>query len=168
MADILPLLRKGALIAQSPHNIDGIDGLDDSEREELHLEIAKRWRHPRMLYFTIILNSIAAAIQGWDQTGSNGANLTFQSFFGIPDSGPECEAAGTCEKNSWIVGFINSCPYIAIALFAGWISDPLNHWVGRRWTIFIGAIFSVLAPIGSATTQKWGQLVACRILLGIG
>ena len=63
--DILDLLRKGALIAQSPHNIDGIDGLDETEREELHLEITKRWRHPRMLYFTIILNSIAAAIQGW-------------------------------------------------------------------------------------------------------
>jgi hypothetical protein len=168
LADILPLLRKGALIAQNPHNIDGIDGLDDAEREELHLEITKRWRHPRILYFTIILNSIAAAIQGWDQTGSNGANLTFQARLGIPDSGPECEAAGTCDKNSWIVGFVNSVPYIAIAIFAGWISDPINHWIGRRRTIFLGAIFSLLAPIGSACTQHWGQLVACRILLGIG
>jgi MFS family permease len=51
---------------------------------------------------------------------------------------------------------------------AGWISDPINNWVGRRGTIFIGAIFSLLAPIGSATTQHWGELVACRILLGIG
>ena len=29
-------------------------------------------------------------------------------------------------------------------------------------------MFSLLAPIGSALTQKWGQLVACRIMLGIG
>jgi MFS family permease len=103
-----------------------------------------------------------------DQTGSNGANLTYQEQFGIPDAGPECEAAGTCEKNSWIVGFINAVPYITIALFAGWLSDPLNHWIGRRWTIFIAAVFSLLAPIGAATTQHWGQLVACRVLLGIG
>lgn len=46
---------------------------------------------------------------------------------------------------------------------AAWISDPVNHFLGRRGTIFIAAIFSVLAPIGSGLTQKWGQLVACRV-----
>lgn len=51
---------------------------------------------------------------------------------------------------------------------AAWISDPINNWIGRRGTIFVGAIFSLLAPIGMATSQKWGQLVACRVLLGIG
>lgn len=51
---------------------------------------------------------------------------------------------------------------------AAWISDPINNILGRRGTIFLGAIFSLLAPIGSATTQHWGQLVACRILLGVG
>ena len=51
---------------------------------------------------------------------------------------------------------------------AGWLSDPLNNYLGRRGTIFIAAIFSLLAPIGSACTQHWGELVACRILLGIG
>jgi MFS family permease len=94
--------------------------------------------------------------------------LTFFNEFGIPDSGNQCEAAGTCSKNGWIIGFVNSCPYIAIAFFASWISDPINHLLGRRHTIFIAAVFSLLAPIGSALTQHWGQLVACRILLGIG
>ena len=51
---------------------------------------------------------------------------------------------------------------------AGWISDPLNNVLGRRGTIFLAAIFSLLSPIGSACTQHWGQLVATRILLGIG
>lgn len=40
--------------------------------------------------------------------------------------------------------------------------------IGRKGTIFLAAIFSLLAPIGSALTQHWGQLVACRVLLGIG
>ena len=44
----------------------------------------------------------------------------------------------------------------------------MNHWLGRRGTIFIAAIFSLLAPIGMAVSQHWGQLVATRILLGIG
>ncbi len=68
--DILPLLRKGALVAQNPLGIDDIPELDESDRVPLRNEITHRWRHPKTLYFTIILNSIAAAIQGWDQTGS--------------------------------------------------------------------------------------------------
>jgi MFS family permease len=131
-----------------------------------------RWRQPWPLYMTIVLNSIAAAIQGWDQTGSNGANLSFPREFGIADTVPYCDAsdpnAQLCQDNAWIVGFINATPYITIAFFAGWISDPINDLVGRRGTIFIAAIFSLLAPIGSGLTQHWGQLVACRVLLGIG
>lgn len=34
--------------------------------------------------------------------------------------------------------------------------------------IFIGAIFSLLSPIGQALTQNWEQLIVCRALLGIG
>jgi MFS family permease len=49
-----------------------------------------------------------------------------------------------------------------------WISDPFNDWIGRRGTIFIAAIFSLIAPFGMALCQTWGQLVACRMLLGIG
>ena len=115
LEEALPLLRKGALVAQSPHNFEHIPELEEDERIALREEITHRWKHPRPLYFTIFLNSIAAAIQGWDQTGSNGANLTFPVDFGIPDHGDVCEAAGNCERNSWIVGFVNASPYIAIA-----------------------------------------------------
>ena len=44
----------------------------------------------------------------------------------------------------------------------------MNHWLGRRCVIFIGAIFSLIAPFGMAVTQNWGQLVICRLLLGVG
>jgi MFS family permease len=95
--------------------------------------------------------------------------LTFGEALGIPDTGPGCTGTpGLCDKNSWIIGFINSCPYICIAFFACWISDPLNDFLARRGTIFIGAIFSLLAPFGMALSQTWPQLVVCRILLGIG
>jgi MFS family permease len=49
-----------------------------------------------------------------------------------------------------------------------WLSDPLNHILGRRGTIFLAAILSLVAPLGSGLTQTWGQLVACRVLLGLG
>jgi hypothetical protein len=115
LTDVEPLLVKGALLAQSPALFEELEELDEADRTAVREEITHRFKLPRTLYFTIILNSVAAAIQGWDQTGSNGANLTFGQALGIPDSGPVCEAAGTCEKNGWIIGFINACPYIAIA-----------------------------------------------------
>ncbi|KAL1634051.1 hypothetical protein SLS58_010845 [Diplodia intermedia] len=166
--DILPLLRKGALVARDPNGFEDIDELDDADKDAIRHERTHRWSHPWSLYFTIILNSIAAAIQGWDQTGSNGANLAFPDEFGISTRPEVCGPQGTCERNEWIVGVVNSMPYIAIWLFAAWISDPLNDWIGRRGTIFLGAIFSLIAPFGMAVTQNWGQLMACRVLLGIG
>jgi hypothetical protein len=81
LTEDLALLRRGALVAQSPRAFDTIAELDEAEREALRNEITYRWRHPRMLYFTIILNSIAAAIQGWDQTGRPFCDLK-QLLFG--------------------------------------------------------------------------------------
>lgn len=93
-----------------------MEELDEEDRQTLRIEKERRWAHPKTLYLTIILNSVGAAIQGWDQTGSNGANLSFPQAFNIADSGPACTAAGTCERNSWIIGAINGAPYMAICL----------------------------------------------------
>jgi MFS family permease len=168
----LPTLRKGALVAQNPQGYDTIAELDDEDRAFLHEEATKRWAHGKTLYFTIILNSIAAAIQGWDQTGSNGANLSFPAALGIDSSSAGCVdgtiSSSQCQSWEWIQGFINACPYIVIAVFAGWLSDPMNHYFGRRITIFVGAIFSLLSPFGMATSQTWAQLAVCRGLLGVG
>jgi hypothetical protein len=65
-------MKKGALIAQNPFNIDHITDIDDNDRAIINAEQTSRWKHPKILYFTIILNSIAAAVQGWDQTGEFG------------------------------------------------------------------------------------------------
>ena len=46
--------------------------------------------------------------------------------------------------------------------------DPVNELCGRRGTIFIAAIFSLLAPFGMGLSQKWGELAVCRVLLGVG
>ncbi|KAI8717111.1 MFS domain-containing protein [Fusarium sp. LHS14.1] len=143
---------------------------NEEEKEALRQEVTRKWRHPRSLYNTIFLNSIAAAIQRWDQTGSNGANLTFHEALGIPDAaGSSCGPVPNereCAKNSWIIGFVNAMPYITICLFAGWISDPLNNWMGRRGVIFVAAILSLLAPFGMAVSQTWGT-ARCVMLLGI-
>jgi hypothetical protein len=64
-----PLLIKGALLAQSPALFEELEDLDENDRTAVREEITHRFKLPRTLYFTIVLNSVAAAIQGWDQTG---------------------------------------------------------------------------------------------------
>lgn len=115
LQDILPLLQKGALVAQNPDSLDQIPEIDDEERRHIREETTHKWKHPKSLYLTIVLNSIAAAVQGWDVTGSNGANLTFPEAFGINDTGTTCTAAGTCVRNSWLIGIINAFPFLTIA-----------------------------------------------------
>jgi len=162
LTENLFLLQKGALVAQDPTNYEDISGefaLNEQEVDDLRDEVLHKWRQPAKLYMTIITCSIGAAVQGWDQTGSNGANLSFPTVFGI-------DAKTT--HDTLLVGVVNAAPYIASAFFGCWISDPLNLWTGRRGTIFIAAIFCFLPVIGSAFTQNWQQLLVCRILLGIG
>jgi hypothetical protein len=116
LTDIVDLLKKGALVAQNPDKLESIEELDQQDIQVLREEKTRRWHHPKTLYIAIALNSVGAAIQGWDQTGSNGANLSFPQAFGIADTGSQCTVAGTCERNSWLIGAINAAPYMAIAL----------------------------------------------------
>lgn len=64
LTDALPYLSKGALVAQSPDGFETIAELDDDDRGVLRTEKQHRWKHPKALYLTILLNSISAAIQG--------------------------------------------------------------------------------------------------------
>lgn len=44
----------------------------------------------------------------------------------------------------------------------------MNYYLGRRGAIFLGAVFSLLEPIGQALSRSWLQISICRILLGVG
>lgn len=72
MMDKLDLIKRGALVAQEPAAFESIEMLQEDEKEALRFEAAHKWRHPLSLYFTIIVCSIGAAVQGWDQTGCVG------------------------------------------------------------------------------------------------
>ncbi|KKK25618.1 hypothetical protein P175DRAFT_0522673 [Aspergillus ochraceoroseus IBT 24754] len=162
LTDILPNIRKGALIARDPEQFRNVPDMTPEDLQVIQDETDHKWRQPRSLYFTIILCSVGAAVQGWDQTGSNGANLRMPEALGIPETGPNAE------RNQWLVGVVNAAPYIASAVLGCWISDPANHYLGRRGAIFISAIFCLLSPFGQAVSQTWPQLFVTRLLLGIG
>lgn len=105
----IDFLKKGALVAQDPDNYQDIHGehkLDDVEINALQREMSHKWRVPKMLYMTIITCSIGAAVQGWDQEGSNGANLSFPTALGLDES---------TDYGTYIVGLINAAPYFGSA-----------------------------------------------------
>ncbi|KAF2119071.1 hypothetical protein BDV96DRAFT_370210 [Lophiotrema nucula] len=166
LTDLIPILKKGALVAQAPSKFEELEILDDADRAALAKEKGHKWSHPLALYFTIIVCSIGAAVQGWDQTGSNGANLSFPREFGIGEG--DNEGHPHRWRDNLIVGVVNAGPYIGSAFMGCWLSDPCNYYCGRRGTIFISAIFCLLTPIGGALCQNWEQLFITRLLMGIG
>jgi MFS family permease len=99
------------------------------------------------------------SVQGWDQTGSNAANLSFPVEFGIGSG---------VGADSWKVGAINSIIYLVGGGIGCWLSDPFNSWFGRRGEIFISAVILFVTPIGSACSQSWQGLFAARFVMGIG
>lgn len=155
------LLKRGAQVAKDPRFFEAIRGITEVEKQALQDEEYHRFKQPIALYTTIITCCVGAAVQGWDQTGSNGANLEWPQAFGL-------NTKASSSRGSWIFGLVNAAPYFAAAFIGCWFSHPLNHHIGRRGTIFVSAVFCFASVIGSAFTHTWPQLFVCRLLLGIG
>ncbi|KAM0787701.1 hypothetical protein ACM66B_003761 [Microbotryomycetes sp. NB124-2] len=159
------LFRKGAMVAQAPGDFEDFAELSEDDKYHIRREITNRWSQPWSLYFTVIVCSLAACVQGWDQTGTNGANLTLVNDLELA---PVPGDAHETERREWLLGLVNAAPYAASAFIGCWLSDPVNSVLGRRGTIFCSAVFCIFPVIGQGLTQTWYQLFVCRILLGIG
>ncbi|KAF8908823.1 hypothetical protein CPB85DRAFT_1222505 [Mucidula mucida] len=162
LEDLSEELQKGALIAQDPLAFERLPMLDDADRNILRREITHRWDQPKTLYYLVILCSVAAAVQGMDESVINGAQLFYPQQLGIEQDGPNAS------RNQWLLGLVNSAPYLCCAVLGCWLTDPLNKLFGRRGTIFITALFSFLTCIWQGVTNSWPHLFAARFVLGLG
>lgn len=106
MTEHADLYGRAALVARDPDHFDSVGELSEEERAALAYERDHKWHGPVMLWYSISLCAIGAATQGWDQTGSNGANLSFPQEFGIDGKG----------KDEWIVGIINAIIFLTAGL----------------------------------------------------
>lgn len=131
-----------------------IPELTDDDKLALRREITHKWHLPRHLYYAIALCSLGSALQGWDNTGANGANLSFPQEFGIED-------------NQWLIGVINSAPTL-FGLCSAWAADPINNWIGRRGAIFVTGLFCIFPVLAQAFTHSWWELLICRMFMGLG
>ncbi|ETI24961.1 hypothetical protein G647_04331 [Cladophialophora carrionii CBS 160.54] len=158
LTEHVKVLRKAAVLVQGEASLADID-LSGSEFRSLHDETDRRWRQPKMLYFTILVCSIGAIEQGWAQTGMNGANLYFPKALGV---------GSNSKHDNFVVGLINSAIYLSTGLVGAWLSDPVNSRLGRRGAIFTGASLCLVSNLGSSLSRTWPQLLVSRFLLGIG
>ncbi|KAG7093135.1 hypothetical protein E1B28_009418 [Marasmius oreades] len=160
LQDLTPELQKGALVAQDPTAFEEHELLDEKDKAILRRELTHRWSHPKTLYYLVILCSMAACVQGMDEAVINGANIFFATQLGInPEEG---------DRNQWLFGLVNSAPYLCCAIVSPWLVAPLNHYLGRRGTIFVTAIISWLTCIWQGLTNTWWHLFIARFVLGVG
>ncbi|EJD03083.1 proton myo-inositol cotransporter [Fomitiporia mediterranea MF3/22] len=162
LTDLETEFAKGALIAQDPLAFETLDVLTEDDKAVLRNEQHSRWDQPLTLYWLVVMCSICAAVQGMDETVINGAQIFYAPQFGI---GPD---QGDPSRNEWLVGLVNSAPYLCCAVLGCWITDPLNKLFGRRGTIFITATFSFLTCIWQGVTNSWEHLFVARFILGLG
>jgi len=106
MSEHADLFARAAKVARDPKTFDELPDLLDDEKAALEYERAHKWHGPWMLWYSIGLCAIGAATQGWDQTGANGANLSFPEEFGLTGKG----------HDEWIVGLVNSIIFLTAGL----------------------------------------------------
>ncbi|KAG5359985.1 Arabinose-proton symporter [Yarrowia sp. C11] len=162
MGDKVDIFQKGALVAQDPTNFEKIDMLSEDDLYWLRREITHKWDHPLKVYYIVVCCSLAAAVQGMDETVINGANIIFPKQFDI------LEEAGVVSRKTWLLGLVNAAPYLCCATLSCWMTDPLNRVMGRKWTIFWTCIWSGATCFWSGFTDNWWHLFIARFFLGFG
>ncbi|KAF8195818.1 hypothetical protein K438DRAFT_1760708 [Mycena galopus ATCC 62051] len=161
------LFQKAALLAQNPSTFESIAELDENDKIIIRREVTPP------LDLTVILCSVAAAVQGvrfrsritynlhfvpgWDQTGSNGANLSFPVEFGIDDSG----TGPTVARNQWIVGVINSAPYISSSLIV------IGSGLARTWPQLLASTAPVYAAENTPASIRGGLVMSWQMWASI-
>ncbi|KXT03909.1 hypothetical protein AC578_9307 [Pseudocercospora eumusae] len=157
---------KAGKILRDPEAWESVPSLTDEEKEALDNEVRHGfWKQPKELQVAIVTLCVAAVVQGWNQTAANGANLNWPRQLGlsVPDG---CDPTG---RDAWIFAIVNAAPYFAASLVGCWLSDPFNeYFLGRRPPICLSALLILASMIGSALCDTWRQLLACRVILGIG
>lgn len=157
--DDIRAFRLAAVIAKSPLEFEKVEGLTQSETKVLREEVTHKWKQPNLLYTIIVLCSVCAAVQGMDETVVNGAQLFYSKQFGI---------GGSDSRSTWLLGLVNSGPYLCCAVIGCWLTIPMNNYFGRRNTIFITCIISALACFWQAFTNSWWHMFIARFALGLG
>lgn len=165
LMDFVEDFRKGALVAQSPDQTKHIPELSPADREILERETTHRWSQPFTLYWLCVMCSLAAAVQGMDETVNNGAQALYLSDLNVAGDGVT-RFSKSMQDN--LTGLIVGAPYLCCAIIGCWLTEPLNRYLGRRGTIFISCLIAAIASIWEGVANSWVNLFIARFVLGFG
>lgn len=163
LMDHLDVMRRGALVAQRPNAAQGMDELSAEEKEQIAREHTHKWDQPWMLYFLVSMSSLAAAVQGMDESVNNGAQAFYLEELNVSPSDRFSESMQTN-----LTGLIVGAPYLACAILGCWLTEPLNKVFARRGTIFISCFIAAVASIWEGVANSWVNLFLARFVLGLG
>ncbi|KAF9890109.1 hypothetical protein FE257_006270 [Aspergillus nanangensis] len=156
------IFRKGALISQDPQAAEGLPELTDIEREAIVRERTHKWSQPWQLYFLASMCSLAAAVQGMDETVNNGAQAIYLKQLGIESD------RFTPQMQDYLTGLVVGAPYLACAILGCWLTEPMNRFFARRGTIFISCLIAAIASVWEGVANSWVNLFLARFVLGLG
>lgn len=163
--DYLDDFRKGALAAQSPESLQSLEELTAEDKNIIEREHTHRWSHPFMLYWLCCMCSMAAAVQGMDETVNNGAQALYLADLDI--AGPNVTRFSPSMQDN-ITGLVVGAPYLCCAIVGCWLTEPLNKLLGRRGTIFLSCLIAAIASIWEGVANSWVNLFLARFVLGLG
>ncbi|CAR65543.1 DEHA2C05896p [Debaryomyces hansenii CBS767] len=158
------LFASAAALARTPDEFNAMPFLSEEQKEALHKESTKKWHIPSKLIQVIALGSMAAAVQGMDESVINGAVLFYPNYMGV----------GKGEYNRFgydtdlLEGLINGAPYLCASCLACWMADSWNRRLGRKWTIFWTCLISAVTCFWQGFTNTWYHLFIARFMLGFG
>src|ERR1700759_696205 len=107
--------------------------------------------------------SLAAAVQGMDETVNNGAQAFYLDELGITSGN---RFSPDMQDN--LTGLIVGAPYLACAILGCWLTEPLNRVFARRGTIFLSCFVAAVASIWEGVANSWVNLFLARFVLGLG
>ncbi|KAL5344005.1 hypothetical protein BJX70DRAFT_6140 [Aspergillus crustosus] len=162
LVEHIELFRKGALISQNPAAAETLPELTEDEREALRRETTHKWSQPWQLYFMAGMCSMAAAVQGMDETANNGAVVIYPRLLGIESD------RFSPQMQDYITGLVVGAPYLACAIVGCWLTEPLNRYFARRGTIFISCVVAAVASVWEGVANSWVNLFLARFVLGLG
>ncbi|KAL9115140.1 MAG: hypothetical protein Q9227_000934 [Pyrenula ochraceoflavens] len=162
LIDHIDEFRKGALVAQNPSQALDVTELSEQDRIFIEREHTHKWSQPWQLYFLAGMCSLAAAVQGMDETVNNGAQAIYLKQLNI-----------TSERFSQnmidnLTGLVVGAPYLACAILGCWLTEPLNALFARRGTIFLSCFIAAVASIWEGVANSWVNLFIARFVLGLG
>jgi MFS family permease len=116
---------------------------------------------PLELTLSIVMCSLAAAVQGMDETVNNGAQAFYLKRFNIVK---KPKGRFTTNEVDNLTGLVVGAPYLACAILGCWLTEPLNSVFARRGTIFISCFIAAVASIVSFSYLMSSVIVAFHLL----